>query len=180
MDKKKLSERDICTKFITPAVQKAGWDIQDQIREEFSFTDGRILVRGRLHTRAKQRRADYVLSYQKNQPIAIIEAKDNKHSLGDGMQQALAYSDALDAPSSSPATGTASCFTTAPGWAGRPRPSSPWKNSPPRQLYGPAIANGKAWTAQLRKLSSNPTTTMAAAAHRATTRSTPSIAPWRP
>jgi type I restriction enzyme, R subunit len=98
MDKKKLSERDICTKFITPAVQKAGWDIQDQIREEFSFTDGRILVRGRLHTRAKQRRADYVLSYQKNQPIAIIEAKDNKHSLGDGMQQALAYSDALDAP----------------------------------------------------------------------------------
>ena len=98
MDKKKLSERDICTKFITPAVQKAGWDIQDQIREEFSFTAGRILVRGRLHTRAKQRRADYVLNYQKNQPIAIIEAKDNKHSLGDGMQQALAYSNALDAP----------------------------------------------------------------------------------
>ncbi len=98
MDKKKLSERDICTKFITPAVQKAGWDIQSQVREELSFTAGRILVRGRLHTRAKQRRADYVLSYQENQPIAIIEAKDNKHSLGDGIQQALAYSDALDAP----------------------------------------------------------------------------------
>jgi len=98
MDKKKLSERDICTKFITPAIHKAGWDIQSQVREEVSFTAGRILVRGRLHARGKQRRADYVLSFQKNQPIAIIEAKDNKHSLGDGMQQALAYSDALDAP----------------------------------------------------------------------------------
>jgi type I restriction enzyme R subunit len=98
MDKKKLSERDICTKFITPAVVNAGWDIHNQVREELSFTAGRIMVRGRLHARGKQRRADYVLSYQQNQPIAIIEAKDNKHSLGDGMQQALAYSDALDAP----------------------------------------------------------------------------------
>ena len=98
MDKKKLSERDICTKFITPALQQAGWDIQTQVREEVSFTAGRIMVRGRLHARGPRRRADYVLSYQSNQPIAIIEAKDNKHSLGDGMQQALAYSDALDAP----------------------------------------------------------------------------------
>ena len=98
MDKKKLSERDICTKFITPALQQAGWDIQAQVREEVSFTAGRIMVRGRLHARGPRRRADFVLSYQNNQPIAIIEAKDNKHSLGDGMQQALAYSDALDAP----------------------------------------------------------------------------------
>lgn len=98
MDKKKLSERDICTKYITPAVVNAGWDIHNQVREELSFTAGRIMVRGRLHARGKQRRADYVLSYQQNQPIAIIEAKDNKHSVGDGMQQALAYSDALDAP----------------------------------------------------------------------------------
>ncbi|PRY72995.1 EcoAI/FtnUII family type I restriction enzme subunit R [Halomonas ventosae] len=98
MDKKALSERDICTKFITPALERAGWDIQAQVREEVSFTAGRIIVRGRLHTRGKRRRADYVLSHQKNQPIAVIEAKDNKHSLGDGMQQALAYSDALDVP----------------------------------------------------------------------------------
>ncbi|WP_404364858.1 EcoAI/FtnUII family type I restriction enzme subunit R [Marinobacter sp.] len=98
MDKKKLTERDICTKFITPAIEQAGWDIQDQVREEFSFTAGRIIVRGRMHLRGKKRRADYILSYQKNQPIAVIEAKDNKHSLGDGMQQALAYSDALDIP----------------------------------------------------------------------------------
>ena len=98
MNKKSLSERDICTKFITPALQKAGWDIQTQVLEEVSFTAGRIIVRGRLHARGQTRRADYVLSYQKNQPIAVIEAKDNKHSLGDGMQQALAYSDALDTP----------------------------------------------------------------------------------
>jgi type I restriction enzyme R subunit len=98
MDKKKLTERDICTKFINPALSQAGWDIQNQVREEFSFTAGRIIVRGRLHTRGKRRRADYVLQYKKNMPLAIIEAKDNNHSLGAGMQQALAYSDALDAP----------------------------------------------------------------------------------
>jgi type I restriction enzyme R subunit len=98
MDKKQLTERDICTKYINPALHKAGWDMHSQVREEVSFTAGRIIVRGRLHTRGKRRRADYVLSYKKNLPIAIIEAKDNNHSLGDGMQQALAYSDALDAP----------------------------------------------------------------------------------
>ncbi len=98
MDKKKLTERDICTKYINPALQNAGWDMHSQVREEVSFTAGRIIVRGRLHTRGKRRRADYVLSYKKNMPIAIIEAKDNNHSLSDGMQQALAYSDALDAP----------------------------------------------------------------------------------
>ncbi|KAA1175875.1 DEAD/DEAH box helicase [Marinobacter salinexigens] len=98
MDKKQLTERDICTKYINPALLNAGWDMHSQVREEVSFTAGRIIVRGRLHTRGKRRRADYVLSYKKNMPIAIIEAKDNNHSLGDGMQQALAYSDALDAP----------------------------------------------------------------------------------
>ncbi|AXY41793.1 DEAD/DEAH box helicase family protein [Halomonas sp. JS92-SW72] len=98
MDKKALSERDICTKFITPALARAGWDIQTQVREEVSFTAGRIIVRGRMHIRGKRRRADYLLSYHKNQPIAVIEAKDNKHGLGDGMQQALDYSDALDVP----------------------------------------------------------------------------------
>ena len=93
-----LSERDICTKFITPALHRAGWDIQTQVREEVSFTAGRVIVKGRLHTRGRQRRADYLLSYRSNQPIAVIEAKDASHSIGDGMQQGLAYSDALDVP----------------------------------------------------------------------------------
>lgn len=91
MNKKKLSERDICTKCITPALEKAGWDSATQVREEYSLTKGRIIVRGQLHTRAKNKRADYVLFYKPNVPIAIIEAKDNNHSIGDGMQQALGY-----------------------------------------------------------------------------------------
>ena len=98
MDKKSLSERDICTKFITPAIERAGWDIQSQVREEVSFTKGRIIVRGRMHTRGEARRADYILYQQPNLPIALIEAKDNKHRVGDGMQQALDYAEALDIP----------------------------------------------------------------------------------
>jgi type I restriction enzyme R subunit len=93
-----LSERDICTKFITPAVLNAGWDLHKQIREEVTFTAGRVIVRGKLHTRGKAKRADYLLYYKPNQPIAVIEAKDNKHSLGDGMQQALDYAEILDVP----------------------------------------------------------------------------------
>jgi type I restriction enzyme, R subunit len=98
MNKKDLSERDICTKFITPAVRKAGWDEIAQIREEVSFTKGRIIVRGKLVTRGKAKRADYILYYKPNIPIAIIEAKDNKCSVGDGIQQALDYAETLDIP----------------------------------------------------------------------------------
>src|ERR1035437_8549623 len=98
MNKKDLSERDICTKYITPAVKLAGWDEMAQIREEVSFTKGRIIVRGRLVTRGKAKRADYVLYYKPNIPIALIEAKDNNHSVGDAMQQALDYAATLDIP----------------------------------------------------------------------------------
>ncbi len=98
MNKQQLSERDICTKFITPALVRAGWDIQRQVREEFSFTDGRIFVRGHLTTRGKKRRADYILYYKPNIPIAVIEAKDNKHSINAGMQQGLEYAEILDIP----------------------------------------------------------------------------------
>lgn len=98
MNKKQLSERDICTKYITPALEKAGWDVTTQVREEFPLTKGRIIVRGKLHTRAKHKRADYVLFYKPNIPIAIIEAKDNNHTVGYGMQQALGYADMLQVP----------------------------------------------------------------------------------
>ncbi len=96
MNKKTLSERDICTKFIAPAVVAAGWDIQRQVREEVSFTRGRVIVRGKLHSRGKSRRADFILYHQPNLPLAVIEAKDNTHRVGDGMQQALDYAEALD------------------------------------------------------------------------------------
>src|SRR5580658_800241 len=98
MDKRDLSERDICTKYITPAVKLAGWDEMTQLREEVSFTKGRIIVRGKLVTRGKAKRADYILYFKPNIPIALIEAKDNTHSVGDAMQQALDYAVTLDIP----------------------------------------------------------------------------------
>src|SRR5215467_8482647 len=98
MDKKTFSERDICTKCITPAVLKAGWDVDTQIREEVFFTKGRIIVRGKLVSRGQAKRADYVLYYKPNIPLALIEAKDNSHSVGDGMQQGLDYATTLHIP----------------------------------------------------------------------------------
>ncbi len=98
MDKRSLTERDICTKFILPAVKRAGWDEMLQVREEVYFTKGRIIVRGKLVTRGKAKKADFVLYYKPNIPIALIEAKDNNHSVGDGMQQGLDYAATLDIP----------------------------------------------------------------------------------
>jgi type I restriction enzyme, R subunit len=97
IDKKTLSERDICTKYIAPALKDAGWDIDTQILEEVSFTDGKIFVRGKLTARGKRKRADYILYYRSN-PIAIIEAKDNNHTINAGIQQALDYAKILDIP----------------------------------------------------------------------------------
>lgn len=104
MDKLQLSERDICTKFITPAIQQAGWE-QHQFREEVNLTEGRVMVRGKLAARIRNpdakggpKRADYVLYACPNLPIAIVEAKQARFSVGHGMQQALAYAEMLDAP----------------------------------------------------------------------------------
>ncbi|BAY83117.1 hypothetical protein NIES267_26030 [Calothrix parasitica NIES-267] len=98
IDKKSLSEQDICTKYITPALEKAGWDKMTQFRQEVTFTKGKVLVRGRLTARGESKRADYILYYKPNIPIAVIEAKDNKHSVGSGMQQALGYAEILNVP----------------------------------------------------------------------------------
>lgn len=98
VDKKALSERDICTKFITPALERAGWDKLLQVREEVSLTAGRVIVRGKLVTRATAKRADYVLYHKLHLPLAVIEAKDNAHGVGDGMQQGLQYAEMLDVP----------------------------------------------------------------------------------
>ncbi|MBI3985799.1 MAG: DEAD/DEAH box helicase family protein [Lentisphaerae bacterium] len=97
-NKKSLTERDICTKFITPALVAAGWDLQSQLREEVTFTAGRVIVRGSQVTRGEARRADCVLYYKPGMPLAVIEAKDNNHSVSAGMQQALAGAEVLDAP----------------------------------------------------------------------------------
>jgi type I restriction enzyme R subunit len=98
MLKSKLSEQDICSKYILPAVINSGWDLHKQIREQFTFTSGRIIVRGKTIARGEKKRVDFILYQKNNFPLAIIEAKDNKHSLGAGMQQSLEYAEALDIP----------------------------------------------------------------------------------
>ena len=98
LDKKSLSERDICTKFITPALVNSGWNVMTQIREEVTFTSGRVMVRGKIARRGESKRADYILFLKPGIPLAIVEAKDNKHSPEDGLQQALEYAQTLDIP----------------------------------------------------------------------------------
>ncbi len=101
MNKKALSETDIRSKFITPALcgaGGAGWDLMTQIREEAYFTRGRVIVRGKTVRRGEAKKADYLLYYKSNLPIAVIEAKDNNHAVGGGMQQALEYAEILDVP----------------------------------------------------------------------------------
>nr|MBA3845722.1 DEAD/DEAH box helicase family protein [Planctomycetota bacterium] len=99
MDKRLLTEADIRSKFISPAITAPGkWDLMTQVREEYFFTAGRVIVRGRTVKRGEGKKADYLLLYQPNLPLAVLEAKDNHHSVGDGMQQALAYAEVLDVP----------------------------------------------------------------------------------
>jgi type I restriction enzyme R subunit len=94
----KMSEADVKTKLITPAIKNSGWDINSQMREEVTFTAGRIIVRGKMTERGETKRADYILYYKPNIPLAIVEAKDDTHTIGSGMQQALEYSEMLDIP----------------------------------------------------------------------------------
>jgi type I restriction enzyme, R subunit len=98
--KKLLSERDICTKYITPALADAGWDLQTQLREEVALTSGRVIVKGNKAKRDEKsiRRADYVLYLKPGIPLAVVEAKDNNHTVRAGIQQALDYAAMLDVP----------------------------------------------------------------------------------
>lgn len=98
INKKELSEMDIRTKFITPAITNAEWDSITQMREEYKVTNGRIIARGKSCKREAPLKADYVLFYKPNKPIAIVEAKDNKHTMADGMQQALQYASMMNVP----------------------------------------------------------------------------------
>jgi type I restriction enzyme R subunit len=91
LSKKRLSEQDICYRYITPAIEKAGW-VKSQIRMEYSFTDGPVIVRGKVVTRGTGKRADYILSYKPNMPLAVVEVKDKKHYIGDGIWNSANYS----------------------------------------------------------------------------------------
>jgi type I restriction enzyme R subunit len=138
LNKKDLSEADICAKFITPAVINSGWDEQTQIQREVHFTKGQIHVRGKMVARGKSKFADYVLYYKPNIPIAIIEAKDNNHSIGDGMQQALDYAEVLNIPFVFSSNGDGFLFHDRTGTTGEteadfalsafPRPEELWSS----------------------------------------------------
>jgi type I restriction enzyme, R subunit len=101
MNKKALTETDIRSKFITPALVGANgdkWNLHTQIREEVYFTRGRVIVRGKTVKRGEAKKADYILSYKPNLPLAVIEAKAYTHAVGAGTQQALEYAEILDVP----------------------------------------------------------------------------------
>jgi len=101
MEKKRMTEADIRSKFITPAIVGPGgaqWDLMTQVQEEVLITRGRVIVRGRTVRRGEIRKADYILSWKPNLLLAVVEAKDNNHGVGDGMPQALEYAEMLDIP----------------------------------------------------------------------------------
>ncbi|MDA7526851.1 DEAD/DEAH box helicase family protein [bacterium] len=109
MNKKDLSESDICDLFITPAIKDAGWDQLRQMRREVTLTPGPVVVRGNMSSRntKKKKYADYVLQWEAGVPIAVVEAKDNNHTVSHGMQQGLGYSQILDVPSTFSSNGDA-------------------------------------------------------------------------
>ncbi|HFD6665511.1 TPA: EcoAI/FtnUII family type I restriction enzme subunit R [Morganella morganii] len=98
VNKTNMNETDIISKFILPAVKDAGWDDLTQIRQEVKLRDGKIVVRGKLASRIKVKSADIVLYHKPNLPLAVIEAKANKHAISKGMQQGLDYAGLLDVP----------------------------------------------------------------------------------
>jgi hypothetical protein len=166
MDNKDLSERDICTKLIIPAIVGAGWKTR-QFREEVQLTHGRVVVRGRLACRVSNpkatggpKRADCVLYADNGIPIAVIEAKRNIHPLGHGMQQALYYAELLDAPFAISSNGDGFLLHDRTGIT---QPTE-------RDLALDAFPSGS---------SRSPSTPTAVAKSRATTSASPSIAPSR-
>ena len=108
-EKQELSEIDICDLFITPSIKDAGWDQLTQIRREVTLTPGPVVVRGNMSSRNKKKKkfADYVLQWESGVPIAVVEAKDNNHTVSHGMQQGLGYSEILNVPSTYSSNGDA-------------------------------------------------------------------------
>lgn len=98
MNKNHLTETDIITKFILPAIKDAGWNLMSQIRQEVKLRDGKVVVRGKLVARLTVKSADIVIYHKPGLPLAVIETKANKHEIGKGMQQGLDYARLLEVP----------------------------------------------------------------------------------
>ena len=107
LSKKQMTEEDIKLQYITPAIQ-GKWGLE-RMTMETKITDGRINLRGNLVSREKPKKADYVLYLNKGKPIAIVEAKDNNHSISHGLQQAMTYAQMLDVPFAYSSNGDGFC-----------------------------------------------------------------------
>jgi type I restriction enzyme R subunit len=97
LSKQQMTEEDIKLNYITPAIQK-GWNENITMETKVQFTDGRINLKGNMVSRGKPKFADYVLYLNTGKPIAIVEAKDNNHTISYGLQQAITYAQMMDLP----------------------------------------------------------------------------------
>jgi type I restriction enzyme, R subunit len=157
MDKKALTETDIRTKFITPAIAGEGgskWDVMTQMVEEHYFTKGRVIVRGRTTTRGEAKRADYILLYKPNIPLAVVEAKDNRHSVGAGMQQALKYAEILDIPFAYSSNGDAFLEHDRTVTSGTVTRQIPLEQFPTSEELWARYCAAKGWTADQQQVTS--------------------------
>jgi type I restriction enzyme R subunit len=149
MNKKSLTEADIRTKFITPALVGANgdkWNVMTQIREEVYFTKGRVIVRGKTVKRGQAKKADYILSYKLNLPLAVIEAKDNNFSVGAGMQQALEYAEILDIPFAYSSNGDAFLEHDRTVTSGTVTREIPLNQFPTPEVLWARYCGAKGWT----------------------------------
>ncbi len=183
MNKKLLTEADIRTKFITPALVGANgdkWNLMTQIREEAYFTKGRVIVRGKMVMRGEAKKADYLLSYKPNLPLAVIEAKDNNHSVGAGTQQALEYAEILDVPFAYSCNGDAFLEHDRTATGGTVTRAIPLDQFPgPEELWNRYQAP-RATRPPRPRSPPRTTTTTVPRSPRVTTSSPPSTARWRP
>ena len=133
LPKNQMSEEDIKFNFITPAIVNRGWKDKLTMEQSVRFTDGKINLKGNLVSRQKPKKADYILYINANNPIAIVEAKDNNHSVSSGMQQAKIYADMMNIPFAYSSNGDA--FEEYDGFTGKER-EIPLNEFPtPEELY---------------------------------------------
>lgn len=171
-----MNESDVRLKLIDPALKKE-WNADRQIFTEYYFTDGEIVVRKGLHTRKKPKKADYLLMYKRDMPIAIVEAKDSKHTIEAGLQQAMDYAIALDVPFAYSSNGKGFAehdFTT-----GKVRRLSMNEFPSPEELWSRFCASKGIETQKAKKSSPRLTITSTAAIRLATISETPSIEPLK-
>ena len=158
MNKKNLSETDICDKFITPALQAVGWDVIEQIYREYTLRPGRMVVKGKTASRDQKSilRADYVLCFKANIPIAVIEAKDNNHAIGAGMAQAINYAELLEVPFSFSSNGDGFIFRDRTMGSGVLEQTIALDEFPAPLWLWERLCQWKGWTAEVRSVTEYP------------------------